>query len=409
MSGTALAAAERTARESYGRLLSRLASRSRDIAAAEDALSEAFAQALVQWPRDGVPENPEGWLVHAARRRLEDGWRRTDVRTREEDALKASLPQSAELDVSALPDERLRLLFVCAHPAIDRSVQSALMLQTVLGLDADTIASSFLVAPKTLGQRLWRAKTKIREAGIAFEVPEGPELTERLGAVLEAIYAAFGTGWEDVVRGGKTSGLVDEAIFLARLLVTAMPDEPEPKGLLALMLFADARRAARRSPSGDFVPLEQQDTALWNGAFLAEADRLLSDAFQKHRPGTWQIEAAIQSAHVQGGLTGRRDVRALVDLYDGLVHFAPSLGALVGRAAAVLEAFGPEQALTALDELEAPDYQPYWVVRALVLERLGRHDDAHAARERAIGLTEDEAVRRHLIGQRPVLSEPVED
>lgn len=369
---------------------------------AEDALAGAFTSALEQWPREGVPRSPEAWLLTAARRTLEDGWRRRGVRAREEDSVRLTLSEPAE-ERGAVPDERLRLLFVCAHPAIDRAVQPALMLQTVLGLDAATIASALLVAPKTLGQRLWRAKTKVREAGIAFEVPEGPELTERLSAVLEAIYAAFGTGWEDVARGGEVGGLVEEAVFLARLLVTLMPEEPEPRGLLALMLYAEARRAARRTAEGEFVPLEQQDTSRWNRAFVEEAERLLQEAFARHRPGPWQLEAAIQSVHVLGGYRGQPDVRALVDLYDGLVHLAPSVGARVGRAAALLQAFGALPALQALDDLEPSfidSYQPYWVVRALALEGAGRSAEAASARERAIGLTQDEAVRRYLLRQR---------
>lgn len=407
MSASAFTTVEQAARDAYGRLLSSLVRRSRDIAAAEDALGDAFAAALTQWPRDGVPQNPEAWLLTASRRRMADSARRRAVRTQFEPHVTAWMDELTTAPTER-GDERLQLMFVCTHPAIERAVQPALMLQTVLGLDAGTIASSMLVAPKTLGQRLWRAKQKVRDVGLAFEVPEPAQMTERLGAVLEAVYAAFGTGWEDVTQQGRCGGLVQEALFLCRLLVTLMPDEPEPRGLLSLMRFAEARREARRSASGDFVPLDAQDVSLWDAAAIAEAERLLKDAFTLHRPGPWQLEAAIQSVHVFGRYSGTRDVRALVDLYDGLVHFAPTLGARVSRAAALLEAAGPQAALQALDLLQPADvrsYQPYWVVRAHVLETSGRRSEALAARQTAIGLTEDPAVRRYLTRRNDALQD----
>ena len=402
---TADEVAARLARDSYGRLLAMLAARTRDIAAAEDALAEAFVAALARWPLDGVPENPDAWLLTAARRRAVDQLRRATVRERERDHLiETALEHSAAQPRMQLPDERLRMLFVCTHPAIEEDAQVPLMLQTVLGLDAEAIASAFRVAPKTMGQRLWRAKSKIRNAGIPFDIPERAELPARLDRVLEAIYAAFGVAWED--RHGmdaRARELTEEALFVGRLLVTLLPDEPEPLGLLSLMLFADARTGARRDASGAFVPLAEQDTTRWNRRALDEAERHLHAAFAMRRIGAYQLEAALQAAHVSGILSGRVDHAAILHLYDGLVTLVPSLGATVGRAAAVMEVDGGEAALRALDALPdrlTRDYQPYFVVRAEALRSLGRPAEASDAYERAIGLTEDPAIRTFLQARR---------
>ncbi len=401
-------AAELVARASYGRLLGLLAARSGDIAAAEDALSEAFVAALSQWPVEGAPNNPDAWLLTAARRRLLDGHRREGVRAREAAAVAHAIEQAAERpDDATFADDRLRLLFVCTHPAVAREAQVPLMLQTVLGLDAAAIASAVRVAPKTMGQRLWRAKAKIREAAISFEVPEAAELPGRLGAVLEAIYATFGTAWEDV-RGAdvRARSLAEEAIFLGRLLVGLLPDEPEAQGLLALMLFAEARRPARRAADGAYVPLEQQDQALWSGGAIDEAEGLLGRAFRLGRAGPFQLEAALQSAHVSGARRGRVDREAILTLYEGLVRLAPSLGALVGRAAALIEPRGGEAALAALAAVDADlarDYQPFWAVKADALRVAGRTAEARDAYARAAGLTEDEATRRFLAARRASL------
>jgi predicted RNA polymerase sigma factor len=249
-------AIEVVARDSYGRLLAFVATRTRDVAAAEDALGDAFVAALNTWPRDGVPANPAAWLLTAARRRLIDQ-QRTGQRV--QSASELVLEQVADkpaAEAEPFPDERLNLMFVCAHPAIDPSVHTPLMLQTVLGLDAATIARAFLVPPATLGQRLVRAKAKIRDTRIAFEVPDGAELPRRLDAVLGAIYTAYGSGWEDAAGADAWArGLADEAIWLARVLVQRLPDEPEARGLLALILYCEARRLSRRTPAGDYVPL----------------------------------------------------------------------------------------------------------------------------------------------------------
>ncbi|MFI5374474.1 MAG: RNA polymerase sigma factor [Candidatus Rokuibacteriota bacterium] len=395
-------AAELAARASYGRLVAYLARRWRDVGAAEDALGDAFVAALATWPRDGVPEKPEAWLLAAARRRLLDGARHATVQTRALPTIHAMVDeaQGAASSEAVFPDERLALLFVCAHPAIDEGMRTPLMLQTVLGLDAARIAAAFVVPAVTMGQRLVRVKTKIRDAGIRFEVPEPRELPVRLGPVLEAIYAAYGSGWDDVAGADtRRRGLAEEAIWLGRLVARLVPDEPEAHGLLAPMLHCEARRGARRDPAGGYVPLSEQDATRWSWPTIEEAERILLAASRAGKPGRFQLEAAVQSAHAQRGITGRTDWAAIVLLYGGLIGIAPTVGATVARAAALAEAEGPERGLAALDAVLADataDYQPFWALRAHLLGRLGRGDEAASAYARAIELAADRAVRAFL-------------
>ncbi|MDX2118835.1 MAG: DUF6596 domain-containing protein [Planctomycetota bacterium] len=405
---------EHAARTSYGRLVAFLARRTRDIAAAEDALADAFAAALRTWPTSGVPERPEAWLLAAAGNRLLDQQRRADTARRHgPDLASATAPrepdpmESAATSLLGMPDERLHMLFACAHPAIDAAMHTPLMLQAVLGLEANKIAAAFIVSPTAMAQRLVRAKGKIRDAGISFDLPPREQLGERLDAVLDAIYAAFGSGWDDVAGADAASrGLADEAVFLGRMLVDLMPDQPEPLGLLALMLYCQARRAARAAGTG-FTPLDQQDASRWSRPLLAEAESLLRRASEQRQFGRFQIEAAIQSAHVDGALRGQTDWPAIVRLYDGLLAIAPTLGAAVGRAAAIAEAQGPSAGLSALDAIDAhaslhadmATYQPAWALRAHLLAMLGASDAAARAYERAIGLCEDDSVRRFLLGR----------
>ena len=398
-------AVEQAARNSYGRLLAFLSSRSRDVAAAEDALAEAFRAALETWPRTGAPEKPEAWLLVTARRRLIDQIRHARVETEAIPSLLTAAEEAqrlGDLD-TAFPDERLKLLFICAHPAIDAAARTPLMLQTVLGLDAARIASAFLVKPSAMGQRLTRAKAKIRDAGIRFELPEAKELPQRLEAVLEAIYAAYGSGWEDVAGSDpRRKGLAMEALELGRLLLLLMPAQPEVQGLLALMLHCEARRAARRSASGEYVPLSEQDVARWSAAMIDEAEQLLAAAAQAGNPGRFQLEAAIQSVHAQRARTGRIDWEAIALMYEGLVRMVPTVGALVGRAAAVAEARGAAAGwshLEAIPSEEIKNYQPYWALAAHLLKRIQRLDEAAAAYSRAIGLCEDPATREFLTRQ----------
>lgn len=394
-------AIESVARQSYGRLVAFLSSRTRDVAGAEDALGDALISALTTWPRDGVPRNPAGWLLTAARHRLIDKARHERVRV--EGARTLAVVGDDLFDPAAdspLPDERLKLLFVCAHPALDPDMHTPLMLQSVLGLDAARIASAFLISPGAMGQQLTRAKAKIRRTRIAFEIPEAHELPDRLDAVLNAIYAAYGSGWADATGADpRTRGLADEAIWLARVLKEQLPDEPEVLGLLALMLHCEARRTARRNAEGHFVPLSDQDPKSWDASMIAQAEQALAAASRKARFGRFQIEAAIQSVHAERARTGRTDWNAIADFYEYLVRLSPTVGALVGRAAAIGEARGPEAALSLLDAVapaSALTYQPYWAVRAHLLKQQNRSDEAGAAFDRAILLAEDDAVRRFL-------------
>jgi RNA polymerase sigma-70 factor (ECF subfamily) len=374
------------------------------VAGAEDALSEALVTALATWPRDGIPRNPEGWLLTAARNRIIDRARHERVRAESAPTLELIAGESADLTApDPLPDDRLKLLFVCAHPAIDQDIHTPLMLQTVLGLDATAIARAFLVSPTAMSQRLVRAKTKIQQAGIAFEVPEEHELPHRLEAVLDAIYAAYGSGWEDAAGADpRARDLADEAIWLARVLLERLPEEPEVRGLLALMLHCEARRLARRA-GGRFVPLSEQDPQLWIVAMIAEAEQQLASAARKMRIGRFQLEAAIQSVHAERARSGRTDWNAIALFYEQLIRLSPALGALVGRAAAVAEVQGPALSLSLLDAIEPKaviSYQPYWAVRAHLLKCLKRKEEAVKAFDRAIGLTEDAAVRAFLLERR---------
>ena len=395
---------ELVARESYGRLIAFLAARTGDVAGAEDALSEAFMTALRTWPRDGVPAKPEAWLLTTARHKLIDRARHERVRADAAPALRQLVREAEQMIGRDFPDERLKLLFVCAHPGIDRGMHTPLMLQVVLGLDAATIASAFLTSPAAMGQRLSRAKSRIRDARLAFEIPDRHELPARLDAVLDAIYAAYGSGWEDVEGSdSRRKGLTQEAVWLARTVLQLLPGEPEARGLLALMLFCEARRPARRGESGEYVPMSEQDTRLWSAAMIREAERELSAASDANRTGRFQLEAALQSAHVEGVRGGRIDWEAIAVLYEGLVRASPTVGALVGRAAARGEAQGPASGLDALDAID-PDavksYQPYWAVRAHLLRRAGHAREALTAFDRAIGLTEDAATRQFLLRRR---------
>ena len=398
-------AVEAVARQSYGRLVALLSARTRDVAAAEDALADALMSALTTWPRDGVPQNPQGWLMTAARNRLLDQVRHRQVRDQSAPTLELMMSDLYETkDPDALPDERLKLLLVCAHPAIDPDMHTPLMLQTVLGLDAQAIARAFLISPKTMGQRLVRAKNKIRQTRIAFEIPATDQIPQRLEAVLDAIYAAYGSSWEDAAgTDRKAVGLAEEAIWLARVLRDQVPDDAEVHGLLALMLHCEARRPARRTADGKFVPLSEQNPREWIAPLIEEAERELVAAARNPRLGRFQLEAAIQSVHAERAHSGRTDWRAIAHFYDQLVLIAPSLGAAVGRAAAHAESESAKAGLALLDDIDAEavtSYQPYWAVRAHLLSELRRTREAQDAYDRAIGLSEDDAVRRFLLERR---------
>jgi len=396
----AYAAAEAAALRSRGKLIAYLAACFGDVAAAEDALSEAFASALSVWPIQGCPDNPEGWLLTAARRKLIDRIRRNRESSSEDEPEQLADAMIADAE-DGFPDRRLALLFACSHPAIDPEIRAPLMLQAVLGLEAAQIASAFLVSPAAMAQRLVRAKTKIREAGIPFRIPERSELPSRVESVLDTIYAGFGEGWVDATGADPARReLAEEAIFLGRMLTQLLKDEPEASGLLALMLYAEARRPARRTAGGEFVPLKSQDKALWNWGMIEEAEAALRSASLTRRIGRYQLEAAIQSAHVEGARTGTVSWAAIVSLYDALVELTGSPVAMMNRALAVAELEGPDAGLAALEAAGADrrveSYQPYWAARANLLGRAGSYEAARHAYQLAIGLETDPAVRKYL-------------
>ena len=400
------AAIELAVRQSYGKLLAFLAARTGDLAGAEDALSEAFASALAAWPREGVPRSPEAWLLAIARRRTIDAARRHRTRAAATETL---LLRTAEIEAGAevgtvIPDERLRLMFACAHPAVPPDLRAPLILQTVLGFDAAAIASAFLVAPATMGQRLVRAKRKILEARIPFRMPEADELGERLDSVLDAIYAAYAEGWTDPAGAlARERGLAAEAIWLGRLVASLLPQEPEALGLLALMLHAEARRGARRDGEGRYVPLAAQDPEAWDAPLIEEAEAILLRASAAERIGRFQLEAAVQSAHAARRRTGRIEWRAILSLYDALLDRTESPVVAINRAVALAQVDGARAGLAALDALgddpRLAEYQPYWAARASLLAETRDRAAADQAFERAIGLEPDPAVR-HFLQQR---------
>lgn len=391
---------EGVARDSYGRLLAYLAVRAGDVSTAEDALGDALLQAMQSWPTDGLPANPHGWLLTVAKRRLVDAARRRAVRQRSEPDVCFLLEeaQAASDQSEEFPDDRLKLLFVCAHPAIDPAARTPMMLQTILGLEADRIASAFLTSPAAMSQRLVRAKSRIRAARIPFRIPGREEFGERAADVFDAVYAAYSVGWNCSAEGGNLL-LASEAVFLSRTLVRLLPGEPEAAGLLSLILHCEARREARFSEGGRFIPLPEQDPQRWDANLIDEAEFHLAGAARAFAPGRYQLEAAIQSVHSARRISGRVNWRAIIAFYDRLLECTPSLGAVIGRAAALSGSGEPQSALRALDGISRPrveNHQPYWATRGHVLEQCGFPADACSAWRRAIGLTEMPALREYL-------------
>jgi RNA polymerase sigma-70 factor, ECF subfamily len=388
------------ARDSYGKLLAVLAAPTRDIAAAEDALADALERALARWPSDGIPANPEGWVLAVARNRLRDLWKSSSYRLTEPLDESDSVSTSLDDDTPAIPDRRLELMLVCAHPAIAPNVRTPLMLQSVLGVEAAAIATAFAVEPATMAQRLVRAKKRIRDAGIPFVLPEHDDLMGRLPAVLEAVYGAYSIDWQLAPQGAPIETLSAEALHLALVLAELLPDEPEVLGLAALVCLSEARRPARRTADGSFVPLGEQDTAQWDSALIARGEALLRRAHRFRSPGRFQYEAAIQSAHCARGVTGVVDLVALRKLHRAVLRVAPSLGAAVAAAAVDAEIDGPEAGLHGLDAIADPAverFQPFWTTRAHLLAWAGRPTEAAAAFRRAVDLTADAGVAEYLL------------
>jgi predicted RNA polymerase sigma factor len=401
--------ADAVARRSYGKLVAFLAARTRDVDAAEDALAEAFAAALADWPRNGCPANPEAWLLTVARRKFLDAVRNNRRVEPASDELERMAEGLAAANETEFPDQRLGLMFACAHPAIDAGVRAPLMLQAVLGLDAAKISSAFLVSPATMGQRLVRAKQKIRQAGIPLRIPEREELRDRLETVLDAIYAAFTEGWNDASgTDAARRELAEEAIYLCRLVTELLPQEPEAMGLLALMLYAESRQRARRDAQGEYVPMAEQRLEDWNAAMIDEAESLLLRASRLAVFGRYQLEGAIQSAHVARRRTGIANWSEVLQLYDALLQYAHSPVVVINRALALAELEGAQAGLDALEGLSRDarlaDYQPWWAARAELLARTGNREEARHAYDIAIGLERDEPVRRFLDRRRSRLS-----
>jgi RNA polymerase sigma-70 factor (ECF subfamily) len=386
------------ARDSYGRLLAVLAAPTRDIAAAEDALADALERALARWTDDGIPANPEGWLLTVARNRLRDVWKSPGYRMTESLDEIEYPSTSLEGDGPAIPDRRLELMLVCAHPAIAPSIRTPLMLQSVLGVEAAAIATAFAVEPSTMAQRLVRAKKRIRDAGIPFVLPERDDLAERLPAVLEAVYGAYAIDGQLAPRGAPIESLSAEALHLALVLAELLPAEPEVLGLAALVCLSEARRPAKWTADGGFIPLDEQDTRLWDEVLMARGEALLRRAHGHRRPDRFQYEAAIQSVHCT--TQGKVNVNALRKLHRALLRVAPSLGAAVASAAVDGEIDGPDAGLRALDAIGDPAverFQPAWTTRAHLLAEAGRAAEAADAYRRAIELTADPGVADYLL------------
>ena len=400
MDGLTSGAASAAARDSYGRLLALLAASASDVAAAEDALADAFERALRIWPSQGVPGNPDGWLLTVARNRLRDQWRSAWAqRATPLDADRDALAYVDDLDVDAIPDRRLELMLVCAHPAIERAVRTPLMLNTVLGFTAEQVGQAFSVPASTMATRLVRAKKRIKATGIPFRIPDRADLPARMASVLEAVYGAYVIDWS---TGPHARELPPEALQLAEVLAALVPDDPEARGLAAFIELSLARGPARADAGGRFVPLAEQDPARWDQHLISRAHEHLRAAHARGQLGRFQLEAAIQAVHCARERDGTTDWSTLLTLHRLLHAVAPSLGSGVALAAVTAEVDGPAAGLARLDALveeagePARRFQPARATRAHLLDRLGRRDEAVAAYEGAISLTHDAAERQYL-------------
>ena len=403
--GPAVRSAGVAARDSYGRLLALLAASTSDLAGAEDALADAFERALRTWPSQGVPSHPDAWLLTVARNRLRDQWKSAQVRRAVPlDAGCDALAHVDDIDVDAIPDRRLELMLVCAHPAIERAVRTPLMLNTVLGFTAEQVGRAFSVPPSTMATRLVRAKQRIKVAGIPFRVPARADLPARMASVLEAVYGAYVIDWATGPQARRlpSEALPSEALHLAEVLATLVPGDPEVRGLAALIELSAARAPARVDAGGRFVPLADQDPSRWNPDLISRAHEHLRAAHARGQLGRFQLEAAIQAVHCARGRDGTTDWPALLTLHRILHSVAPSLGSSAALAAVTAEVDGPVAGLATLDALLAEAgpsarlFQPAKATRAHLLDRLGRQQEAVAAYDSAISLTQDPAERQYL-------------
>jgi RNA polymerase sigma-70 factor, ECF subfamily len=388
-------------RAELGRIVAALAHRFGDLDLAEEMAQEAFAEAVRRWPADGVPPNPAGWLTVTARNRALDRLRRESTRrARHQEAQMLHAPGDPDDPTTSIPDERLRLLFTCCHPALAPSAQVALTLRLLGGLTVPEVAAAFLVPERTMAQRITRAKRKIAAARIPYRVPRDAELPGRLAGVLATIYLVFNEGY--LPRAGDEPVRTDlsaEAIRLARTVRTLMPDEPEATGLLALLLLVEARRAAR-VVDGRLVTLDEQDRSRWDTALVAEGHALVRECLRRNRPGHHQLLAAINAVHSDAATYADTDWPQVVQLYDLLLAVTPTPVVALNRAVAVAEVEGPQAALELVDGLQLEDYQPFHVTRADLLRRLGRAEESRAAYDRAIAMTGNTAERDLLAARR---------
>jgi len=393
----------RVFRAEYGRAVAVLVRLLGDIDLAEEAVQDAFTAAVERWPAAGLPPSPAGWIITTARNRAIDRLRREA--SRDDRHAQAALLHTSGAPVEGedvVPDDRLRLIFTCCHPALSIGAQVALTLRLLGGLSTAEIAHAFLVPEPTMAQRLVRAKGKIREARIPYRVPHEAELPDRLRAVLAVVYLIFNEGYaassgEQLVR----EDLSAEAIRLGRLLAELMPDEPEVRGLLALLLLVDSRRAARTSPDGGLVLLADQDRALWDTELIEEGQAIVRDCLRGNQPGPYQLQAAINAVHSDGPPT---DWVQIKQLYDQLLAIAPSPIIALHRAVAVAEVDGPTTALALVDDLDLSQYHVFHAVRADLLRRLGRDAEAAAAYDAAIDRVGNASERDFLRRRRSALS-----